>query len=208
MNLFQDIKSVVSSPSLFFDQQSHNPKIKKGAVVALFCYVISFLVESLVALCTKPEIKQMLDMINGSGTAIIMGMVAFVCLSVITIIFIAIGLGIWSALIHLSAKIFGGRGEYKSLVTCLLFVQVISLAILPLSLLDLLNKAALESFELIIGVLCIVVLACFILWSLYLNMLIIKKCYLLSSGKAIGALILPAIVLLVLTSSMFIAAAR
>ena len=208
MNLFQDIKSVVSSPSLFFDQQSHNPKIKKGAVVALFCYAISFLVEAFVALCTKPEIKQMLDMVNGSGSAIIMGMVAFVCLSVITIIFIAIGLGIWSGLIHLSAKIFGGRGEYKSLVTCLLFVQAIGLTILPLSFLDLINESTVENLGVIIGVFCMVVLACFILWSLYLNMLIIKKCYLLSSGKAIGALILPAFALLVLTSSMFIAAAR
>lgn len=109
---------------------------------------------------------------------------AFVILATLLFVaFTAVEAGIFSLIVHLISKLFGGDGAYTGMLAGLLMLSVLSLIPVVPSLLDALVRGedASSAFEAIAGVVSLVVFV----WSIVLSILLIRENYRLSTGMAV-----------------------
>lgn len=200
MQLFQDIQAVIRSPSAFFEQQAKAPEMKRAIAVMAFVIVAGVFFDFFAAVLMLPAPLMLGMHENGAFLFIggIIGGIMFIgmCLGT-ALFFLAILAGLW----YIGAKICGGQGQYESLLVCLLFSQAVGIVTLPLYLLP----PSLMETNLAVGIMIAAGIG-FLGWSLYLNVLIMRKCCQLSLGKAILALLLSVFVSVLLVGAVAVIA--
>lgn len=100
------------------------------------------------------------------------------------LVFSLVGLFVVVALVHITAKVLGGKGSYMELIR-------------PSSLLSFV------SWPSIIPVIGSIVSGLAGLWTLVVTVVIVKKVYSLSTGKSILALVIPIVVIWILIAVVF-----
>lgn len=92
-----------------------------------------------------------------------------------------LGLMLGAGVVHFSARFLGGKGAYTALLSAQGFATAPSLLFAPLYLVG-------SIFGTGFGLMVLTIL---ILWSLILNVVAVREVHQFSTGRAVGALILP-----------------
>lgn len=203
MEILQDMKKVFVSPSKVFEEQAEKQEWKKGVAITAIVFVIGMLTQMFVALM-NPQVEAMLSNVENTGMLIIGGPIFLFIIGIIMLIFTLLGMGLGAGILHVSARICGGSGSYKSLYVCLLFLQAIGIVSVPVSLLNVVIASSGEMVALAAVIIFIGLLICFVIWSIYLYVVMLKKCYALSTKRAVLASFLPGIVFILFIMAIVI----
>lgn len=129
----------------------------------------------------------------------------------VNIVFAILGLFIGVGLTFVFARLFGGDGEYTTLVKVYGFVggaqQLVSLIILPIMLVFLfligVAIAIPVLFVLVIPLLLAFIIA-ILVWQLYIHVLVVSTVMHMSKGRALLALITPGVILIGIGAVLFL----
>lgn len=156
---FMTMKKVIMSPKMFFDGLSATEGYKKVIVFSVINMILAFIVTIVFSVFLGGK-----NQTDGIG-ALLMGMVFFVPM-VLVMLFIVAGI------LHVVAKILGGKGTYNGSF----LVVGYSTALMPFS--------ALPVIGMIVG-----------LYQIYIEVIGFRKIHQYSTGRAVVTILLPLFIL-------------
>lgn len=179
-DIFTNLSGVIQRPRQVFIKFRDEPKLFQAAFVIV--------VSALLSCVLNPQIWEILSPVYGGKTTVLF-LFAMIFLPIMCLLFWMIG----TAVLHLVARLFGHGGKWKAFTTCMGYMYVVILFMLPVEWLDYMaGTGFVVLFNLAVTI-----------WMLALEVLAIRIVYDTSVIKAVLILCLPAVLSILLFIILF-----